>query len=350
MAARLSTDSAPTPVIFGCHGQTLSQQERRFFASVRPVGFILFARNCETRDQVAGLVADLRSCADIEPPLILIDQEGGRVQRLTPPEWRQAPPAAVLGSIARHGVDAAEEAVRLNGLLIAADLHALGINTNCVPVVDVPAPGSHDIIGDRAFSGDVALLSRLARVMAEAHISGGVLPVIKHLPGHGRALADSHLELPRVEATRAELDAIDFAAFQPLADMPLGMSAHIVYAAIDDRPATLSPAVIEQVIRKQIGFDGLLMTDDLSMHALQGSFADRTRDSLNAGCDIVLHCNGDMDEMVEIAEAASGRLTGDAASRLARAQARIAADPVAPPENALARLEELLAIGAGADA
>lgn len=346
----MSTDSTPAPIIFGCRGRTLSQQERRFFASVKPAGFILFARNCETRRQVAGLVADLRSCAGTEPPLILIDQEGGRVQRLMPPEWRKAPPAAALGAIARRGVAAAEEAVHLNGLLIAADLHPLGINTNCVPVVDVPAPGSHDIIGDRAFSSDVALLSRLARVMAQAHISGGVLPVVKHLPGHGRALADSHHELPRVDAPRAELDSIDFAAFKPLADMPLGMTAHIVYAAIDDRPATQSPLVIEQIIRRQIGFDGLLMTDDLSMHALQGSFSDRTRDSLGAGCDIVLHCNGDMDEMIEIAEAASGGLSVEAASRLARAQALIATNPARPPENALARLEELMALGAGGNA
>ena len=350
MAARLSTDRAPAPVVYGCQGPTLSQEERGFFESVGPAGFILFARNCETPDQVAGLVAELRACAGTDPPLILIDQEGGRVQRLTPPEWRSAPPAAALGAIAHHDIDLAEEAVRLNALLIAADLHALGVNTNCVPVVDVPAPGSHDIIGDRAFSDDLILLGRLARVMAEAHLASGVLPVIKHLPGHGRALADSHLELPRVDAARADLDAVDFTAFLPVADMPLGMTAHIVYTAIDERPATRSSLVIGQVIRDQIGFGGLLMTDDLSMHALQGGFTERTRDSLDAGCDIVLHCNGDMDEMVEIAEAASGRLTGEAAARLARAQAQIAGDPVAPPANAPSRLEQLLALGAGADA
>ena len=339
----MSTDKAPTPVIFGCQGLQLSDRERDFFHAVRPAGFILFSRNCESRSQVADLVTDLRGCAGAEQTLILIDQEGGRVQRLSPPEWRAAPSAAALGSIATGDPDAAAEAVNLNTLLIADDLRALGINADCAPVVDVPASGSHDIIGDRAFSDDPVVLANLARVMAESLLAGGVLPVIKHLPGHGRARADSHLELPVVDAPKNELEAVDFAAFVPLADMPLGMTAHIIYVAIDDKPATLSPVVIQDVIRGQIDFDGLLMTDDLSMHALRGSFTARAKDSLAAGCDIVLHCNGDMEEMAEIAEATIGQMTGVAAKRLARAQSQISGSPTPAPDGALARLGQLMA-------
>ncbi len=343
MAARLSTDSPPAPVIYGCHGLELTPQERDFFAAARPAGFILFARNCKSRAQVSDLVADLSHCAGINPALILIDQEGGRVQRLSPPEWRAAPSAAELGRLVERSMDVAVEAIKLNTLLIAAELTELGINTDCAPVVDVPAPGSHNIIGDRAFSDQVDLLSHLARVMAESLLDGGVLPVIKHLPGHGRALADSHLELPTVDALRSDLDDVDFAAFQPLADLPLGMTAHIVYPAIDSKPATQSSAVIRGVIRQQIGFDGLLMTDDLSMQALSGSFADRARDSLAAGCDIVLHCNGDMAEMTEIAGAVAGKLSTEASDRLSRAQALIATSPQMPPVDAVDRLTKLLA-------
>jgi beta-N-acetylhexosaminidase len=339
----LSTDSPPAPVIFGCHGLELTPQERDFFAAARPAGFILFARNCQNRAQVSDLVADLAPFAGTSPALILIDQEGGRVQRLSSPEWRVAPPAATLGRLVESGMDVAIEAIKLNTLLIASELTELGINTNCAPVVDVPAPGSHDIIGDRAFSGQVSLLSQLARVMAETLLDGGVLPVIKHLPGHGRALADSHLELPTVDVPRPDLDAVDFAAFQPLADMPLGMTAHIVYPAIDSKPATQSSAVIQDVIREQIGFDGLLMTDDLSMQALTGSFAQRAEGSLAAGCDIVLHCNGDMAEMTEIAIAVEGKLSTEALDRLLRAQALIRTSPQSPPDDAVDRLTKLLA-------
>ncbi len=349
MAARLSTDRTPAPVIFGCQGLVLSDQERQFFNAVRPTGFILFARNCKSRGQAAVLVADLRQCAGANPPLILIDQEGGRVQRLSPPEWRGAPPAATLGALARRDPDGGDEAVTLNTLLIAADLRELGINTNCAPLVDVPADGSHDIIGDRAFSTKPALLSRLARVMAESLLAGGILPVIKHLPGHGRAQADSHLDLPVVDAPRAELDAVDFAAFAPVAHMPLGMTAHIVYPAIDRKPATQSPTVIKDVIREQIGFGGLLMTDDLSMRALRGAFAERAGSSLAAGCDIILHCNGDMDEMIEIADTVTGQMSDAAATRLARAQAQLSESATPPPEGALERLGQLLAASAMAN-
>jgi beta-N-acetylhexosaminidase len=260
-----------------------------------------------------------------------------------PPHWPVYPPSRAYGRIA-GGLFAQREMARLGARLMAHDLAAVGINVNCAPVLDVPAADGHEIIGDRAYGADAATIAVLGRAAAEGMIAGGVLPVIKHMPGHGRARADSHLELPVVNASRADLDAADFAPFKALSDMPMAMSAHVVYSAIDpDRPGTLSAAVISDVIRGAIGFDGLLMTDDLSMKALGGSFRDRARDALRAGCDIILHCNGEMDEMKAVARG-SRALRGRSEERARSALARLAraAEPF-DVEEARRRFEAVMA-------
>lgn len=296
----------PPPItagIFGLAGLTLSDEEKRFFREVNPMGFILFARNCDTPTQVKALVKSLRALHKRKDVLILIDQEGGRVARLRPPEWRRTPAAGVFASIADSSIAAAKAAVYANARLIARELYRLGINVNCAPVADVPVKGAHDIIGDRAYGDDAHQISILASKMANGLLDGGVLPVLKHIPGHGRAKADSHKSLPTVHEDIATLEKSDFIPFKGLSHLPLGMTAHILYTALDSKlPATLSPTVIH-FIRKDLGFHGLLMSDDISMKALKGSLTDLTRQSLEAGCDAVLHCNGKMDEMQEVAEA-----------------------------------------------
>lgn len=312
---------ARCPAVFGCSGLHVTPSERAFFRDADPVGFILFGRNCESPDQVIALVNDLRGCVGRAAAPVLIDQEGGRVARLKPPHWRAAPPAARFGELARIDLDTAREAVRLNARLIAAELHELGISVDCVPLLDVPIPGSHDIIGDRAFGSDPALVAELGRVQAEGLMDGGVLPVIKHIPGHGRANADSHESLPVVIAPRAELEAQDFVPFKALADLPWGMTAHVLYTDLDpEAPATTSRTIIEQVIRDDIGFQNLLLTDDLSMKALKGGVAERARTALAAGCDIALHCNGDMEEMRAVAEGV-GTISDATIARLENAEA-----------------------------
>ena len=281
--------------ILGCSGPVLTEQERRFFRKVQPWGFILFKRNIETPAQVIALTKALRETVDRPGAPILIDQEGGRVQRLGPPHWPAYPSGRAYGALT---VADRREVARLGGRLMAHDLALLGINVDCVPVLDVPAADGHEIIGDRAYHATPVLIAELGRAVAEGLIAGGVLPVIKHIPGHGRAKADSHHELPVVEALYEDLDAVDFAPFRVLSDMPMAMTAHVIYAAIDSkRPATTSKKAIRKVIREAIGFDGLLMSDDLSMKALDGTFTERAHAALAAGCDVVLHCNGDMAEM-----------------------------------------------------
>lgn len=291
-------------VIFGCAGTALTAEERSFFRDIQPWGFIVFKRNIETPEQLKALVAELRATVGRADAPVLIDQEGGRVQRLGPPHWPRYPHGGAYGALA--GSDTHRRAIAwLGARLMAADLNALGINVDCLPVLDVPHPGAHDIIGDRAYGATPAIVGGLGRAAAEGLIAGGVLPVIKHIPGHGRAGADSHLSLPVVDASYADLDAIDFAPFRALSDMPLAMTAHVVYSAVDPRrPATTSKAVINQVIRGAIGFDGLLMSDDLSMEALSGDLTERAEHALNAGCDMLLHCNGRMDEMRAVAAGA----------------------------------------------
>lgn len=314
--------------ISGCSGPVLSTAERDFFARTNPWGLILFKRNCETPEQLKRLTGDFRDAVGRKNAPVFIDQEGGRVQRLGPPSnaWRRYPAARAYGDAFNASALAGLRAARNVGRLMAEDLIAAGITANCVPVLDVPQPGAHEIVGNRAYSDRIEAIMALARAHAAGFADGGVLPVIKHIPGHGRARADSHLELPVVDATRAELEAVDFPPFAAMADAPMAMTAHVVYTAIDKTaPATLSRKVISSVIRKQIGFRGLLMTDDLSMKALTGSYAEKTRGALDAGCDVVLHCNGDMAQMEEVA-AAAGALKGKALSR-ARAALKAARKP-----------------------
>ena len=334
----------PKAAIFGCAGPVLSTQERVFFAAQNPFGFILFARNVQAPDQVRALVKALRESVRRDDAPVLIDQEGGRVARLKPPHWRAAPAAAKIAALADQDIDAACEAAWLNARLIGGELAALGIDVDCAPVCDVPVAGSHNVIGDRAYGSDPGRVATLARAAALGFLDAGVLPVIKHMPGHGRTRVDSHLDLPIVDATRAELEITDFVPFKALADMPWGMTGHLRFTALDkDLPATLSPTIIRDIIRGQIGFDGLLLTDDLSMKALGGSFAERTRAALAAGCDVALHCNGDMAEMEGVASAASP-LSEPARKRIARAASRRPSSlRGADAARLLARFEALLA-------
>jgi beta-N-acetylhexosaminidase len=330
------------PVILGCAGPALDDWERGFFRDADPAGFILFARNCETPDQVRALTAALRDTVGRADAPVLIDQEGGRVARLRPPHWREAPPARRFGELLSRSEAAAVAATRLNATLIALELSDLGVTVDCAPMLDVPAAGSHDIVGDRAFSADPAAVALLGRAMADGLIDGGVLPVVKHVPGHGRARADSHVGLPVVDAGRDALEAVDFAPFRALADLPCAMTAHVLYTALDpDRPATTSPDIIAEVIRGWIGFDGLLVSDDLSMNALDGSLRDRAVAALAAGCDIALHCNGDRAEMAAVVEGA-GAPSEASRARLTRAVAALRPAAALDRPAAEARLAELL--------
>ena len=311
----------PTAAIFGCAGVKLERAERDFFRDTNPFGYILFSRNCESPEQVRVLVSDMREAVDRPDAPVLIDQEGGRVARLGPPHWRDVPPAARLGAVARRDLGRGLEAARLNARLTAEELYGLGISVNCAPVLDIPQPGGHGIIGDRAFGDDPELVVALGGAVAEGFLRGGVLPVIKHMPGHGRARADSHVELPVVDADRGSLEEFDFHPFRALSDMPWAMTAHVMYTAIDpDAPATISARLIGEVVRRFIGFDGVLISDDLAMSALEGSLADRAQAALAAGCDLVLHCTGERAGMAQIADAI-GTISETAAVRLNRAEA-----------------------------
>ncbi|MEH0197960.1 beta-N-acetylhexosaminidase [Caulobacter sp. CCNWLY153] len=319
--------STSTAAILGCAGTVLSAEEAAFFRDVRPWGFILFKRNIETPDQVRKLTSALRETVGRPDAPILIDQEGGRVARLQPPHWGKYPPGRAYGELVANDPLVAREITRLGARLIAHDLTSLGINVDCVPVLDVPDPKGHEIIGDRAYGDTPEQVATLGRAAAEGLLAGGVLPIIKHIPGHGRAMADSHLELPVVKAKLAELEARDFAPFRVLSDMPMAMTAHVVYTAIDRRrPATTSKKAIKQVIRGSLGFDGLLMSDDLSMKALSGDFKQRAKDSLSAGCDVVLHCNGDMDEMKAVM-AGVGKMSKEARRRAQAVMGRLVKVP-----------------------
>ncbi|MBK5962023.1 beta-N-acetylhexosaminidase [Rhodoplanes elegans] len=306
--------------ITGVSGLRLTDAERQFLRTVRPFGLILFKRNVDTPAQVAALVDEFRDAVGVEAA-VLVDQEGGRVQRLGPPHWPAYPAGAWYGALHARDPAAGLAAARLGARLIAADLFALGITVDCLPVGDVPAPEGDPVIGDRAYGTSPGVVAALAAAAAEGLMAGGVLPVVKHMPGHGRAACDSHKALPVVAADRATLAATDVAAFRPLAGLPFGMTAHVVYTALDrDHPATLSPTVIGEVIRGAIGFSGALMTDDLSMGALSGSLAARTRAALAAGCDLALHCNGNLVEMEQVA-AEAPTLSGASAERCAAALA-----------------------------
>jgi len=328
--------------IYGCAGTELSAAERDFFRQTRPWGFILFARNIKDRTQVKVLIDQLRNSVEDGLAPVLIDQEGGRVARLRPPHWRERPPAARFGELYTENPEAACEATYLNARLIAHDLFSLGINVDCLPVLDVPVAGAHDIIGDRAFARDPHTVITLGRAQIQGLMEGGVLPVMKHIPGHGRAGADSHLALPRVSARSEELSASDFVTFRSLDQCPIAMTAHVVYESIDpQRPATTSPKVVRDVIRGEIGFEGLLMSDDLSMKALDGALSVRAKQAQFAGCDLVLHCNGNMDEMRDVASEVKN-LEGQSLKRSEQALGHLSAPAPLEPEAAEARLAQLL--------
>jgi beta-N-acetylhexosaminidase len=307
--------------ITGISGPELNGEEREFIRSERPWGFILFKRNIETPAQVILLIRELRDAVGVPEAPVLIDQEGGRVQRFGPPHWPAYPAGAVFGAL--YDIDPALglTAARLTARLIAADLIETGVTVDCLPLADVPVAGADAVIGNRAYGTEPGKVAAIARAVTEGLEQGGILPVLKHIPGHGRATADTHFRLPVVDTPGAELERTDFAAFQPLADLPMAMTAHVVFSALDTaHPATTSATIIEQVIRGVIGFQGLLMSDDVSMNALAGSFAERTRAVFAAGCDMVLHCNGKLDEMREVA-AETPELSGKALERAKRALA-----------------------------
>jgi len=300
--------------ITGLAGLTISANERAFLREAAPWGLIVFKRNISTPEQLTELTRSFRDIVGWEAP-VLVDQEGGRVQRLGPPHWPTYPPGARYGELYDRDPASGLAAAKLAGHLIAADLRAVGIDVDCLPIADVPVAGGDPVIGDRAYGTEPGKVAAIAAAVAQGLVAGGVLPVLKHLPGHGRATADSHHKLPVVDTDRGTLEATDFAAFRPLAGLPLGMTAHVVFSAIDPiAPATTSVTMVQQVIRGFIGFRGLLMSDDVSMNALAGSIAERSSASLAAGCDIVLHCNGKLDEMAQVASVAPV-LSGDAARR-----------------------------------
>jgi len=322
--------------ITGLAGTTFSAAELAFLREADPWGLIVFKRNIETPAQVARLTASFRDTVGRDAP-VLVDQEGGRVQRLGPPHWPVYPPGAAYGRVYDRNPAMGMKAAHLGARLIAADLVAVGIDVDCLPIADVPVAGANAVIGDRAYGETPEKVSVLARAVAEGLAAGGVLPVLKHIPGHGRATADSHGDLPVVDTDRATLMATDFAAFRPLFDLPLGMTAHVVFSAIDPlAPATTSVTLVRDVIRGTIGFDGLLMSDDISMGALSGSIEARSRAALAAGCDIVLHCNGGLDQMRSVA-ATVPALAGEAARRADAALARRVA--TAPQDPAALRAE-----------
>jgi beta-N-acetylhexosaminidase len=321
--------------ITGFGGLTLAARERDFVREAEPWGAILFKRNIDTPAQVTALTKEFRAAVGRDDAPVLVDQEGGRVQRLAPPHWPTYPRGAAYGALWDIDPQTALAAARLGARLIAADLADLGITVDCLPLADVPIAEADPVIGDRAYGMEPDKVAAIGGAVAHGLQEGGVLPVLKHLPGHGRANADSHERLPVVATDRATLEATDFAAFRPLAGLPLGMTAHVVYSAIDAvEPATTSARVIAEVIRGQIGFDGALMSDDVSMGALSGSIATRSRAALAAGCDLILHCNGRFEEMQTVA-AETPALAGEAARRAAAALA--ARRPPLPFDRAEAR-------------
>lgn len=329
-----------TAAIFAISGPALTADERAFFRAVDPAGYVLFARNVETPGQLRALTDDLRSLAGRDDLAVLIDQEGGRVARLEPPHWPEFPAGEAFDRLYRTAPMSAIEAARANAEAMAILLREAGINVDCAPLLDVRDPQGHDIVGDRALGAEPMQVAALGRAVLDGLAAGGVAGVIKHLPGHGRARTDSHESLPVVEASREEL-ARDFAPFRSLRRAPIGMTAHIVYTALDPaRPASLSPTVIGETIRGEIGFEGLLLSDDIGMNALRGGFRDRAAGVIAAGCDVALHCSGDLAEMEAVA-AGAGALDE---SRLDRAMASVAGRTSAATADALlAKRDALLA-------
>lgn len=309
-------------LILGCSGLTLTTDEKAFYREHRPWGFILFGRNIGDAAQITDLIASMRECVGWEAP-VLIDQEGGRVQRIKPPILQAYPSAQMLGDIYRADREKGLRAAWLMSRLHAFDLRSLGFTMDCLPVLDVPIEGASNVIGSRAYGYDPETVTEMGRAAAQGLAAGGMLSCMKHMPGHGRGMADSHLELPIVTASLEELEAHDFVPFRAMRNEPCAMSAHIVFSAIDpDAPATISQKVIREIIRGLIGFDGLLISDDSSMNALKGTLGERAANIFKGGCDIVLHCNGVMEEMTQVV-ANVGALEGRASERAAAALASI---------------------------
>ena len=330
--------------IYGLAGTELSREERAFFRAANPAGYILFKRNCESREQLQRLSDALRDIHGRAELPILIDQEGGRVARMQPPEWPSFPPGEAFARLYDAAPSSAIEAARSNARAIALTLRSVGINVNCLPLLDVRQEGAHDIIGDRALGAEPMQVAALGRAVLDGMASAGVVGVIKHIPGHGRALADSHKELPVVDADVDALE-LDIEPFERLHGAPMGMTAHVVYTAWDpDRPGSLSPTVIGDIIRGRIGFDGFLMSDDLGMQALSGDFGERAAGVVAAGCDAALHCSGEMDEMRAIG-AAVPELSLEGEARLARAMASAMLEDDGPDfAEVVAKRDELLAL------
>ncbi|GLQ07479.1 beta-N-acetylhexosaminidase [Sneathiella chinensis] len=332
-------------VIFSCAGLTLTPEEVDFFRAVNPVGLVLFARNIDTPDQVRALINSFREAVGRPGAPVLVDQEGGRVQRLRPPHWHSLPSFGALGAVYAEDPVRGERAVRLATRIIAAELASVGFSVDCSPCLDLSLGETSSVIGDRSFSGNPDVVATLGAFVAEEFLAAGILPVIKHMPGHGRGTVDSHLELPVVPARHSDLSASDFVPFRKLSHVPWGMTAHIVYQDIDpDNPATQSRRVIEDVIRGEIGFGGVLLSDDLNMEALQGSLASRAARSLEAGVDLILHCSGKMDEMKEVA-GACGAVSDETLRRLDKSLTALdgAAPAMGGTEDMMAELQGLLA-------
>ncbi len=331
----------PLALITGIKGIKLGAAERRFIEKYNPYGFILFKRNCETPQQIKELTAELRAACNRKTAPVLIDQEGGRVARLRGEPYAPLPPMRVFGDLYKKNKARAKKALTLNVQIIAAELLALGINVDCIPVLDIPVRGADNIIGDRAFSRDPAIVSELGRVAVDAAVAAGLTPIIKHIPGHGRAMCDSHLDLPTVTTPLKTLAATDFVPFAALHDAPWAMLAHVVFTALDDQnPASLSPAVINY-IRNVIGFDGVLIGDDLSMKALKGSYTARAAKTLAAGADLALHCNGNLSQM-EKAAAGCHEITAKTAKRLSAAQSKLGRPQSSKIPELLAARDKLL--------
>jgi len=329
--------------IYGIEGLALTDDERRLFRDCDPAGFILFKRNCETRAQLLRLTDSLRELSGRGDVPILIDQEGGRVARMRPPEWPAFPAAERFAQLYQAAPSSAIEAARSNARALGLMLREVGVNVDALPLLDVRQEGASDIIGDRALGSEPMQVAALGRAVLDGMASAGVVGIIKHIPGHGRALVDSHKELPVVTASAEELD-VDLEPFERLSSAPMGMMAHVVYMAWDpDHPASMSPTVIRNIVRERIAFDGFLMSDDIGMEALQGDFAARSAGVVAAGCDVALHCSGKMDEMVAIASAVPA-LSAEGEARLARAMAgtRVEAEDLDFAQE-IAKRDQLLA-------
>jgi len=296
--------SLPAPVIFGCIDTKLTDEEKTFFSLNRPLGLILFTHNCNNPSQVRALINEFREIVEIDNAPILIDQEGGRVTRLLPPHWRHPPPAKFFPLIFKQNVADAKLAAYLNTCLIGKELKDLNITVNCLPVLDLPVEGAHEVIGDRSLGNNVDTIVSLGKALSKGLLNEGILPVMKHIPGHGRAKSDSHLELPTIETSLRVLEQTDFLPFSKLQKLPWAMTAHVIFSAIDpDNPATISSKIIDNIVRDKIGFEGVLISDDIGMEALAGTKGERAEAILKAGCDLVLECSGNINDMVEVASA-----------------------------------------------